>query len=92
MNLFDKEEKKSNNKPKFKLTGEHGITLTVWENEKQDQSGNKYLERSYALERSYKTPDGDWKKTSSLKKKHLPSAIALLTKAYGEETIHTEEF
>jgi len=81
----------SDNKPKFKKTTK-GLTATVWENEKQDQSGNKYSECSVVLERSYKDREGNWQKTGSLKEKHIPKAILLLQEVYKELTINTEQF
>lgn len=84
-------EQVKGNKPKFKVTTK-GLSATVWENEKEDKSGNKYTENSVVVERVYKDKEGNWQKTNSLKEKHIPKAIVLLQEVYKELTVKTEQF
>jgi len=79
------------NKPKLKYRA-GSVCLTVWENEHQDKSGNKFKALSFDLERGYKDKQGEWKNTTSLGEKDLPKAIILLTEALREASITTEQF
>jgi len=54
------------------------LELAVWENEGKD--GEKYY--TFTLNRSYKTDDGEWKNTTSLRAFDLPVAASLLSRAH----------
>ncbi len=57
------------------------ISATVWKNEKVFD-GKETEFQSVTLQRSYKDPEGNWKKTSNLRVSDLPKAIVILQKAY----------
>ena len=74
------------NKPEFKLRA-GSVALTVWNNELKNNSGESTGYKTVTITRAYKTKNGDWKNTTSLRMNDLPKLILLLTKAYEEAVI-----
>lgn len=58
------------------------VRVTIWKDKRQGPNGTSFVSRSMTIDRSYKSAEGEWKTTSSLRENDVPKAIAALQKAY----------
>ena len=58
------------------------IHVSIWENKAISKEGVVKNYHSVSVDRNYKTKQGEWKNTNSLKVHDLPKAILALQKAY----------
>jgi len=54
------------------------VELSIWENQNNFGGTNKMV----SMQKNYKTKEGEWKKTQSLRVNDIPKAILALNKAY----------
>lgn len=58
-----------------------GCEAAVFANE-INKGGSTVKLKKFAFQKRYKTPDGDWRSTSSLDINDIPKAVLALSKAY----------
>jgi hypothetical protein len=74
-------ENNKNNKPEKHIKF-GGVRVTIWRENRKNQSGQSFESRSVTLDRAYKDAQGEWQNTGSLREADIPKAIAALSKAY----------
>lgn len=57
------------------------ISATIWNNPKES-NGQTFDYKTLNVERSYKDPKGEWKKTNSFRVNDIPKVQLLLDEAY----------
>ena len=58
------------------------VTISIWENETEDQEGKKRTNYSVSLQKSYKDAKGEWQNSNTFFVNEIPKAIEGLRDAF----------
>ena len=58
------------------------ISATVWQNQGKNRDGEATEYKTVSVQRGYKTKNGEWQNTTSLRINDLPRVNVVLQKAY----------
>ena len=70
-----------NNKPEKHIRF-GGVRVTIWKDTRKSPNGASFESRTITVDRAYKSAEGEWRNTSSLRENDIPKAIAALCKTY----------
>ncbi len=68
------------------------ITATIWKNKGTSPTGEATEYFTISFERTFRSKEGEWKKTNSLRQSDLPKAVLVLNKAYEYLTLKEGDY
>jgi hypothetical protein len=67
------------------------ISATIWKNQAESKVGKEISYETISISRNFKTENGEWKSTNTLRLNDLPKATVVLNKAYEYLTLREAE-